>query len=358
MHLFRHFVALAVSFSSICAPALSRPATPVLDSKSAVSPRPLPLPVKVVHEFPKGTWVENLAVRKNDQILGTLIAPAAELYQVDPLSLYEPVLIHKFPTSSLFGIVEVEDDVFYVAAGDFSTKTFATTPGSYSVWEVDLRTFSRTRRTPATVRKIADFPDAVFLNGVTLLDKSKGLILIADSGLGVVWRLDVYSGEIVKVIDDPLMKPKAGSVPPLGINGLHIFKGTLYFSNLNFETFNQVAIKADGTAAAPATAISSGFGNIDDFIFDRKGNAYLNYNAQNSEVKLTLPEGKKTLLAGSVNDTTTLAGPTACAFGRSILDKTSLYITTTGGVAGYVTGNFTVGGTISRIDVGLDGYYG
>lgn len=42
-----------------------------------------PLPTRDIVRFPNETWLENLAVRKNSQILVTLHS-APEIYQIDP----------------------------------------------------------------------------------------------------------------------------------------------------------------------------------------------------------------------------------------------------------------------------------
>ncbi|KAL9601938.1 MAG: hypothetical protein Q9219_002162 [cf. Caloplaca sp. 3 TL-2023] len=323
-----------------------------------IRPRPLPLPVRTVAEFPKGTWLENVAVRPNDAILATLVT-SPDLYQISPLSLYPPILIHSFANyTSLLGITEVAPDTFYVITGNFSLKTFSPSPGSNSVFEVDFRTFSRTKNTPATVRKVADFPTATFLNGATTLSRETGEILLADSGAGVVWKLNVRTGASSVVIgDEPLMKPVPGSSLQNGINGLHIRNGVLYFSNSNQETLNSVPINSDGTATGPAKAIASGLA-VDDFALDARGQAYLTLNAENEVAKVTVPEGEATVLAGSPEDVVTVAGPAAAAFGRGLVDRASLYVVTNGGISGYSSGNFSVGGRVSRIDVGLYGYYG
>ncbi|KAL8921530.1 MAG: hypothetical protein Q9208_005684 [Pyrenodesmia sp. 3 TL-2023] len=322
-------------------------------------PRPLPLPVRVIREFPKGTFIENIALRRNGQILITLVAPRPELYQVDPLSIRPPILIHTFADyTSAFGIVEVDTDVFYVVTGNVTFEPLEPVPGASSVFEVDLSKFSPRKKTPAAVRKVADFRGSTLLNGATLLSRDRGEILIADSGAGSVWKLNVRTGATAKIItDDPLLKPKPGSMPVNGINGVRTRNGVLYFTNSNFETFNQVALNADGSAAGPASTIANGVAG-DDFVLDAKGQAYVGLNVQNEVAKVEVPSGKVTVLAGSPQDQVTIAGPASAAFGRTVLDKKSLYVVSNGGLQGYITGNFTVGGRVSRIDLGLYGYYG
>ncbi|KAI4178627.1 MAG: hypothetical protein LQ346_007379 [Caloplaca aetnensis] len=334
-------------------------ALPSLFPKPVSPPHPLPLPVYVVHDFAKGTFVENIALRRNDQILVTLLAPSPDLYQVDPLSIHPPILIHTFAGyTGVLGIVEVDPDVFYVVVGNFSFETADFTPGASSVFEVDIRPFNPWKKAPAAIRKVADFPASTFLNGATLLSRERGEILVADSGAGAVWKLNVRTGATTKIIaDDPLLKPKLGSKPTSGINGVHIRNGVLYFTNSDFATLNQIPLNADGSAAGPASTIASGVAG-DDFALDAKGKAYVALNGANEVAKVDVPSGKVTVLAGSPQDQVTIAGPASAAFGRTLLDKKSLYIVSDGGLQGYITGNFTVGGRVSRIDLGLNGYYG
>ncbi|KAL8931893.1 MAG: hypothetical protein Q9216_007033, partial [Gyalolechia sp. 2 TL-2023] len=311
-----------------------------------------------------GTWIENVAVRSSSSSILATLATSPELYQISPLSLYPPILIHAFPGyTTLLGITETYPDVFYIAAGNFSFQTMSATPRSSSLFEVDLNTFSRTRHTPAKVRKIADLPDAGFLNGAATLNSTTGDILIADSAAGAVWKVNVRTAAVTNVIpDEPLLKPIPGRMPEMGVNGVHIRDGReLYFTSTNQGVLGRVRLNADGTAAGPATSIASGF-PADDFTLDARGQAYLFINIGNQVVKVsTVPgggEGEATVLAGSMADLSTIAGPSSGAFGRTVLDKTSLYVGSNGGIPGYSGGNFTVGGRISRIDVGLRGYYG
>jgi hypothetical protein len=267
---------------------------------------------------------------------------APELQQVDPAGGEKPQLIYKFPNvTGLTGITEVEKDVFAVAAGNLSLTTFTSPPGSFSVWKVDMRSF----KSPSTakVAKIADIPEAKFLNGMTTLDQG-GNVLISDSVAGVVWRLNTRTGDRKIVIDDPLMKPAPGPIV-LGINGIQIRNNALFFTNFFGFTFNRVPINPDGTAAAAASVVAkNGIG--DDFTFDRAGNAFVAQNPFNTLQKIT-PEGTVTVVAGSQNSTE-LVGPTAAQFGQ---DKSTLYITTNGGLAGPVNGTFTEGGKVVAIDL-------
>ena len=349
MQIYTFLVLLLVSAFPI--PTVAVPASSSSLSARTAQSR-LPLPVHVIHEFPLGTFVENLAVRRNGQILVTIVT-APELYQVDPLKIRAPILIHTFSNATtLLGIVEVDRDVFYVAVGSIDFQKIQSIPGSFSIYKVDMTTFSILAHTTATITKVADFPDSITLNGLTLLDREAGLILIADSGAGAVLRLNVRTGEIRKVLEDPLMAPT--SIPGNGVNGIKIRDGALFWTNNNAQTFNRIPIHPDGTTAGTSSTLASGIAG-DDFVFNKRGDAFIAQNAWDNLVFLRAGGGSALVIAGSPNSTV-LAGPSACQFGRTLVDRKSLYVTTNGGLAGYFTGNFRIGGTVSRIDVGDAGY--
>lgn len=192
-------------------------------------------PIHDVWQFANGTWVENIAVRANGQLLVTFIS-SPELYQVDPFETKTPAPVHRLPDAlSALGIAEIEYDIFAVISGNWSDKTFTTTPGSYSVWKVDVRSFENnadgTIVSPAVVTKITDLPEGIFLNGLTLLRQEKETILISDAGAGLVWRVNTCRGEYKVILEYVLMNPKAGAFPVLGTNGIHIHNGFVYFTN-------------------------------------------------------------------------------------------------------------------------------
>ena len=141
------------------------------------------LPFNIVHEFPLDTWVENLVVRQTDGSIVCTLLTTPDVYLVDPGN-GRAVQVASIPgVLSVLGIVELGLDVFYVAAGNFSLVTFKSTPGSYSVWEVDLRGCGYGQK--AKISEVATFPISGILNGMTVLNPVEGLVLIADSGLGV-----------------------------------------------------------------------------------------------------------------------------------------------------------------------------
>lgn len=338
-----HFLLLSSAISCISA-------YPAGDDHTASSRKPLPLPVEVLHEFPHGTWVESLAVRSNGKVLVDIIT-SPDLYQIDPLTKKAPVLVHHFCDHlGLLGITETTQDLFYLVAGNYSAATNTNPVGAYDVYEVDVRKGAKR----AIVKKIANFPKARLLNGVTTLNAKKGLILIADSGAGLVYKLNVKTRQIDVVLEDPTMKPTAAV--PYGINGVHVRDGALYFTNGAQGIFGKFPISANGVATGPVTIISrQGFS--DDFCFDGKGDAFFTQNSDNNLAFLGSRGGKLTVLTGApLTDKTVLAGPTACQFGRLAGDKKTLYITTSGGQNSNAS-TPTLGAQLARVNLAGSGYY-
>ncbi|KAG0649474.1 hypothetical protein D0Z07_4292 [Hyphodiscus hymeniophilus] len=307
--------------------------------------------IQTLWQFPNNTWAENLAVRSNGDLLVTLLS-APQVYQVNPRQPKTPALVHTFPNATgALGIVEYEQDVFAVVVGNWTIATFLTVNGSYSVWKVDMRGFKSDSNghvtKPAVVSKITDIPEADFLNGITLINEGSRDALIADSVLGVVWKLNLDTAEYSIVLDSPLMKVVPGQIQ-LGINGVHTRDGFLYFTNSFQGLFAKVAIDLCGNAIGPYTLIAE-TGVSDDFAFDKSGNAYIAQDPSDALERVT-PAGKVNVLVGNVNNTI-VEGATAAQFGILPFDESILYVTTNGGLAGRVPGTDVVGGKILAINL-------
>jgi sugar lactone lactonase YvrE len=186
---------------------------------------------------------------------------------------------------------------------------------------------------------------------MTLLASGSPYLLIADSVLGVVWRLNHLTSKYEIALESPLMQPPTGPVL-LGINGIHVFDSFVYFTNSFQKLFARVPVNLQGPDAGLATGdyeivANNGFG--DDFTFDKEGTAYITQDPGNG-LELVNQEGKVTLLAGNVNSTI-VEGDTADAFGRTKWDEDILYVVTNGGIAGPVPGTKITGGKVIAVDV-------
>ncbi|KAH8807530.1 hypothetical protein F5884DRAFT_789460 [Xylogone sp. PMI_703] len=318
--------------------------------------------VRLVYEFPIGTYVENLAVRSNGQVLMCpLTIPS--LFMIDPLVGGKPTVAYTFPDIlGLAGIAEYKPDVFAVITGDYNFTSGDFGPGTWSIWSVDLNGVSIGKDgnligTPS-VHKIASIPQALFLNGLSLLSASEQTLLAGDDPAGLIWKVDINSGTFEVIIQNnetaTVDTPIFGNA---GVDGLHLRDKALYFSNVGAGEFFTAPINEDGTLAGPVTTIAHAPDAIDlwdDFTFDRDGRVFLTTGGGNS-VEIISPDGtKQKILVGNINSTA-IAEPTSAAFGRHPTDQNVLYVTTAGGLVTPVNGDITIGGQLVAVTTPFKG---
>ncbi|KAK2600196.1 hypothetical protein QQS21_005070 [Conoideocrella luteorostrata] len=302
---------------------------------------PAELPHRLVHQFPVGTWIENLAVRANGNLLLTTLFPNASLYEVARPESNSPAVKLLFTidsVTSLLGIAEVFPDKFAFLGGNVNPTTGGI-KGTWGVWTADFS------RDPSPKPNLAvSLPDASLPNGLTFVPGLRDVALAADSTNGLVYRANVQTGKAEVSQDYPEMKPASGGPGiSIGINGLHIHKGYLYFSNSATHTLFKIKVNVDGTTAPGAKVetvhvFDSTF--LDDFAFGPEiaDTAWL-INNQNSVVTLE-PNGYARLVAGGPGSAT-VPTDTACEFGRG-LSPLMLYVAT--------AGDSSQGGKIEAID--------
>lgn len=318
---------------------------------------------RLVHQFPPGTWIENIAVRPNGMLLVTLLS-VPELVLIDPLGFTTPVIVHTFPEAlGLTGISEVTTDIFTITSTNFSLSTDDITPNSSIAWSVDLRGVSLspssnfTTLNPApVVSKISTLPSIVFPNGQTALSSSDSTVLIGDIRTGSIFRLDTLTGMVSTVIFDSstvaVSNPTFGTA---GVNGIHVRDNILYFTNTGEGILAKIPIDEDGMPTGNPTVITRVLeGNqFDDFAL-RGDSAFFVTGSGNTIARVDLyGNGQQTVIAGSLNSTT-LAEPTAAAFGRTEVDRDVLYVVTSGGLATpvFVDGKpVMVGGQVVAVDL-------
>ncbi|KAJ9603083.1 hypothetical protein H2200_012378 [Cladophialophora chaetospira] len=302
--------------------------------RATVSARPtLEAPLyelQTVHQFANLTWIENIGIRANGQILATDVG-SSRLFLVDPNNTTQasPPVIHQFLRgTTISGLVEVEDDVFYtIGSLESNVYNFTFAKNTTKIWQIDLREYSVTGNT--TVSEILALPKVDVGNGLTLLSKQDGTILIADSEGGLVWILNVHTGEYSIAIDHPFLKPIPSAHPPFGVNGLKVIGSDLYFSNTNKGLLGKfpISLKKASPTGQP-TLVSNNTPAADDFAVGPDGSVWLTENVRNTLVRVS-PNGNITTIAGGVNSTA-LVGPVAAKFGRGRWDKHVLYVSTDG----------------------------
>lgn len=318
--------------------------------------------VHTLYQFPIGSWLENIAVRSNGNLLLTRL-DVPELWQLDPSSRgTAPERLVSVPdATSVFGIAEIAHDVFAFAAGNFSSDT-GTVAGSWNVRKLDF-TGGKEPRTS----KIADVPSAVGpLNGLTVLPATGPPhgVLVGDIRTGVVYHISPLTGDVNIAVNDSLTaaapNPTFGDT---GVNGIHVHPSrpdALYLANTGKNILASQPIDAlngqpteEGTVIANVTTKPAAF-NFDDFALPhdvvRDDAAYIVTGSGNSVERLSLTDGTREHIAGGLNRTL-IAGPTSAAFGRGRKDQNVLYVVTSGAQAAPVSGTEIVGAQVVAIDV-------
>jgi hypothetical protein len=318
--------------------------TLVLSSPSPISPV-----TKTIYQFSNPTWVENIAATHNGSLLVSLLAKTsgAELHLVNPFtSPTTATLVKAFPNSdSAFGITELSEDVFAIITG-FSDLTKGPTVGSSSVWTVDLSPYGTGKKAAPIVKKIADIKKSQFLNGAAALNSAT--VLLADSYAGNVVALDTHTGQYSVVLSDASMSLNGSGPVPIGVNGLKMHDGYLYYSNTVQGTLNRVKVNpVTGRAISKFECITSGLSTPDDFAIDTDGSTILAEVPDNRVVNVSV-KGVVTPVAGNQNSSL-VAGVTSVTLGRTRKDRGVVYVGTNGGLARPVNGTGVEGGKIVGI---------
>ncbi|KAK3693093.1 hypothetical protein B0T22DRAFT_448965 [Podospora appendiculata] len=310
--------------------------SPALSSHN--NPTSLPLPTRAIAQFPVGTWVENIAVRSNGDLLVTTLFTNASLYTIANPSSRSPSVTRLFTVGAapsagsiagLLGITEVTHDYFAFINIDLATNT-------QGIWGIDFT--NHDPHSPPSPHLIVSFPNSSGLpNGATTLPGSDRIIFVADSGLGLIWRVDV----VAKTLSVALQVPEtnhAGPVPAsIGANGVHVRDGYLYWTNTEQVALYRVKITRQGwpvtNAAVETVKVFAGAGGVDDFTFGPRDRdvAWVLTPVENTLVAVGLGtwSGRSVAVAGSVNSSAVAKG-TAAQFGRTPRDAEVLYVVTGG----------------------------
>jgi len=290
----------AAGAAIICLSALSTPA-----SALAVG-----LPVSgahiVVHfSLPAGQQPENIALEPDGaadltfaftgQVVrvtrGGLIQPLATL-PAPPPGAGAPVLGAPFTA----GIVRAPNGIRYVG---YSTGTADLT----GIWRL------RPGRLPA---RVAALPPASLANGMAL--GPRGMLYIADSALGVIWRVPARGGT-------PAVWASGAALAPagfLGVNGLKVHGGAVWVTNTDRGTLLRIPI-GPGGVAGPIQTVATGLTGVDDLAFAGRGTILVALNTV-SELAIVRPGGTHTVVLTSADG---LSNPTSVAVAGDTIDVPS-----------------------------------
>jgi sugar lactone lactonase YvrE len=179
-------------------------------------------------------------------------------------------------------------------------------PDSRGVWKIPRA---------GQPERIAALPLAALPNGIV---HHHDYVYVADSALGVVWRVSDEGGTAELWASGAELAPEPNGLP--GPNGLKLFKGELYVSNPSQSTIVAIGVEPDGSAGASRIHTSGVF--CDDFAFDVHGRLYCGTDPFDTLLRIA-PDGSVETLLTAVDG---LDGPTAVAFGHRG-DRFELYVT-------------------------------
>lgn len=192
--------------------------------------------IQLVFEFPDQR-LENLVARSNGHLLLAVVSEAFIMILDRTASDPSLDLLHQFlGFASMAGLADTAPDIFAVVAEN-SGLTMLGVPGLFSVWSVNLNT------PEPTVKLITSIPAGAALNGLTTLDGSPDIILIADSTLGAVLRVNVTTRDYSMAIQASLFKYTSTS--PREINGARTSEEMLYLTNSALGSYGRVPIIND-----------------------------------------------------------------------------------------------------------------
>ncbi|KIW92919.1 uncharacterized protein Z519_06768 [Cladophialophora bantiana CBS 173.52] len=291
--------------------------------------------------FPPGSFLENLAVRRDGSILASDML-SGSIWYIDPHvedgNTQKTVeLVHKFevegtlPEESFHGddgkaeaaseagegeihasyastpaaeaIVEspTEPDLFYLFSGIHGKK------GTWSVYELDMRSFvPAPKPTQMTVRCLAPVPAVTWLNGGTAIPHpTVPLILMAESYQGRLYSYNIKTGAVGVWLEHPLLGKMTTRPRWPGVNGLQYYHdgkdSWVYFTNSDRAILGRMRVDQQGdvpvatrdpdTKKIEIQSLASGCGG-DDLCLDGEGNIYVATNPMNTVLKfpqLALP---------------------------------------------------------------------
>lgn len=289
----------------------------------------------VLHQFPSGTWIENVAVRSNGNLL-VVLYDRPEIHEINPFTIPPTVdLVARFDDATgIQGIAETaeDSDIFVVMPYQGS---------EYSLRAVNLRWREDDRGLGSTVTIIPRIEGAKALNGMTRL--SDNILLAADTSAGNVVRFDVLARKAEVVIQDETMVglPIAGA----GINGFRMHNSYAYYTNFFKGILCRVPIHpTEGTPTGPIQILADGLGILDDLAVADDGTAYVMQYLQGSVIAVH-EDGRRDVVAEGLDR------PTSAQFGRTEIDRDVLYVVGSGNPLGpYVRGVFE-GGRVYAIDL-------
>jgi hypothetical protein len=288
-------------------------------------------------------FIENIHLRPNGNLLLSSLS-SGDLFTIDPTapSPAAKAVVNCPGSTGLSGIATIGPDLFAVSGGIHSSFRF----DKMQVYVVSVPGDSDS----GTIFDSISVPDTYGLNGMASLPAMSRVVLSADSHGSCIYRINTLTRKVDVAFADPLLGH--GATFKVGINGLKIFNGYLYFTNSGQGTFGRVKIADDGSKAGDIEIVARipgmppGKGHAyDDFTLDIDGNAYVTLHT-NEIVKIT-QDGIQTTFAGG-NNSTIFKSPTSAAISQ---DRKSIYVATAGTTAGKIPGEIVFNGQVIHLSI-------
>jgi sugar lactone lactonase YvrE len=166
-----------------------------------------------------------------------------------------------------------------------------------------------------------EIADALFMNGCTPHGQ---FLLVCESITGRILSVDMEEPTWRIWLADERLRPTSPHMP--GANGIKLRQDRAYISMTDSNRIFHALVDPSGMPG-PLSVFADNL-RSDDFAFAESGAMYIATHPVQTVMRLDIGGGRTTL-AGPMEG---CVGSTACAFGRTAKDATSLYITTSGGL--------------------------
>ncbi|WED20813.1 hypothetical protein L3Q72_09165 [Vibrio sp. JC009] len=262
-------------------------------------------PVESVISLPAGHFFENLTFQNKEELVAT---------DYTGMSLYK---YHEDGQATLWSKVDghpVSIRFDEKGEGLLSVHETSILEGKGFLNSMALYKVNKT----GELTRLLGIESPAFLNGMAYLGNSK--YLIADAINGKIYQFDMKTNQLTTWLDNVILQPEQDRPGLPGVNGIQLYKGSLYFTNSAKQLLGKVNLQDQKAGAIEI--IESGI-QADDFVIDGDGTWFITTH-HHEIIKLTAGKEKSVVLNHGI------AGNTAIQMSRK--EAGIFYITNDGGL--------------------------